>query len=120
MIGTQSDGNTHTETQTTIPKRQNWPLVKMSKTATKNPVRWINISYLDMQRRPQYDALSHQVKKKLNKNSNFGEKKIAHMTHLKLTNKMCIYEMDPAGIAEDTEQQNRHNFVNRRMDGQTG
>ena len=41
---------------------------------------------------------------KKNSNLNFFHKTqhVAH--HLKLVDKMCIYEMDPASIVEDTEQ----------------
>ena len=41
------------------------------------------------------------------KNTNFGiqKKKIQHATHLlKLVDKICKYEMNPASIVKDTEQ----------------
>ena len=46
--------------------------------------------------------------------------KTQHATHLlKLVDKMCKYEMDPASIVEDTERTRFCPQTDRRTDGQT-
>ena len=46
-------------------------------------------------------------------------KQTLHVTHLKLLDKMCKYEMNPMSIVEDTERQRFCPQTDRRTDGQT-
>ena len=59
--------------------------------------------------------------KKIEKNSNFAfSQETPHATHLlKLVDKMCKYEMDPAGTLGDTERTRFRPRTDRRTDGQT-
>ena len=57
----------------------------------------------DIQKRPEYDVLSHEVKKKLVKIKilELKKQKIKHL--LMLFDKICKYEMDLASVVEDTK-----------------
>ena len=46
-------------------------------------------------------------------------KQTLHVTHLKLLDKMCKYEMNPMSIVEDTERQHFCPQTDRRTDGRT-
>ena len=66
--------------------------------------RKINLHIYHIQRRPEHEVLSHYVELFSN-NPNFAIFiKSWNVTHLlKLVDKNCKYEMDPASIVEDTE-----------------
>ena len=79
---------------------------------------------------PQFilDAKSKQDKVKVTNLKNlpkrqilwFWKKKLSHVTHLlKLLDKVCKYEMDPASIVEDTERTRFCPQMDRRTEGQS-
>ena len=96
--------------------------------ATRTPAFWGYSAPLDY---PYYCFISdHKLKqervkvtnlKNLPKTSHFGILKTTfHATHpLKMLDKMCKYEIDPAGIVEGTQQTRFCPQKDRRTDGRT-
>ena len=86
----------------------------------KRPVKFRSIKIdphiSHTKRRPEYDVLSHWWKN--GKKSTLRILKMAwHTTHfLKLIDKMCKYEMDPANVVKDTERTRFGLQTDRRMD----